>query len=211
MKVDLHLHSKYSWDSNVEIIDYIREAESKGFGAIAITDHNSTDSHRELESLKATTDIILIPGQEVSTKDGHLLVYGRMGTLPSDLPMGKTVRLAKDEGGVCVAAHPFDPLRGGKGRRVFHTGVDGAEVLNASMLIGVFNRVGRYYTSKTNLFMVGNSDSHRISEFGTAYTVIKDADDVEGVLSALKEGEPGGKRLGVARKARRFIGRKLGK
>ena len=52
MKVDLHIHSKYSWDSETEIITYIKKAEEIGFGAICVADHNSTESHEEIKKLQ---------------------------------------------------------------------------------------------------------------------------------------------------------------
>ena len=98
MKIDLHLHSKYSWDSKVEISAYIKKAEKLGFSAISITDHNDTRSHKEIEKLQEMTSVFLIPGQEVSTKDGHLLIYGAISSQKAHLPMEETIKMARKEG-----------------------------------------------------------------------------------------------------------------
>ena len=212
MKVDLHLHSEYSWDSRTKISSYIKNAEDRGFGAIAIADHNDIRSHRAIEKLQGDTEVILVPAQEVSTSDGHLLVYGWIDSLEQKRTMEDTVSLARDLGAqLTVAAHPYDLLRKGKGDRVLTTGIDGLEVLNASMLIGYFNYLGKKAVERTGLFGVGNSDSHRISEFGFAYTIIEESKNVEEVLSNLSNGEIGGKRIGVIRKSRRFMQRLLGR
>ncbi len=212
MKIDLHLHSKYSWDSTVPIESYIREAEKQGFGAIAITDHNNIDSHVEIEKLQADTKVILIPGQEVTTKDGHLLVLGWIKQVPQNLTMKESVEFAKSENkdAVCIAAHPFDRLRSGKGAKIQDAAIDGLEILNASALFGIFNWQAKRFARNRYNIQLGNSDSHRISEFGFAYTEIPDVESHEEVLRNLQKGIAKGKRIGLRRKSARFLKRKLG-
>ena len=212
VKVDLHLHSKYSWDSNVPIESYISEAERQGFGAIAITDHNNTDSHKEIEKLQAGTTVILIPGQEVTTRDGHLLVLGWVPQVPQGVPMKESVEFAKseDKGALCIAAHPFDRFRSGKGTKIQNSAIDGIEILNASTLFGVFNWQAKRFAKNRYSIQLGNSDSHRISEFGFAYTEIPEAESHEKVLENLHKGIARGKRIGLRRKTTRFLKRKLG-
>ncbi len=215
MKVDLHLHSKYSWDSLVPIEAYISLAEERNFGAISISDHNNAESHEDIKELQKTTKVILIPGQEVSTSDGHLLVYGWLPTLPMKKTMKETVELARELGGenkvICVAAHPFDRLRGGKGKVIFTADIDGMEILNASTLVGVFNWIAKRNSMKHPVFTVANSDSHRASEFGTAYSEIPDSNTIEEVLDNLKFAKVRGKKIGVIKKANRYFRRKFGK
>lgn len=211
MKVDLHLHSEFSWDSKVPIQAYIEAAESRGFGAIAITDHNDIRSHSSIKVLQQKTDILLVPGQEVSTADGHLLVYGWTERVPKGLSMKESVQFARQGGDqvICIAAHPFDILRSGKGKRIANSGIDGIEVLNASALFGVFNwRAQRFARGRVDI-KLGNSDSHRLAEFGTAYTEVPDTDNLEDLLKNLTQGISKGKRLGLRRKTFRFLKRKL--
>ena len=212
MKVDLHLHSTYSWDSNVSIRDYITRAEALKFGASSITDHNNTDIHTLISELQDTTDVVLIPGQEVSTKDGHLLVYGNIPKLEQKWSMIRTINEAKlsDTPVLCIAAHPFDLFRGGKGLDVINAGVDGFEILNASTWFNFFNRRARRAAVKhPELIYVGNSDSHKLSEFGTAYTDIEDAQSMIEVFENLKNGVVGGSIIGIKKKLIRFGGRKF--
>lgn len=211
MKIDLHLHSEYSWDSNVTISEYIQMAEKNNFGAIAISDHNSTESHSVIEQLQEKTDVILIPGQEISTKDGHLLVYGWVDTLDKDMSMAETVEQAHRSGGYCIAAHPFDPFRGGSFSKIFDTAIDGLEILNASAWLGVFNSwAERGYNKQHNsIVAVANSDSHKIEEFGAAYTLISPASSLDEVITNLKTAQVGGSRIGVKRKLKRLILRKM--
>jgi predicted metal-dependent phosphoesterase TrpH len=215
LKADLHLHSEYSWDSKVPIDNYVNLAEQRGFSAISITDHNNTESHDIIKKMQETTNVILIPGQEISTIDGHLLIYGWLPTIDRDLTMNETIELARKKGGTnsvyCVAAHPFDSFRGGKGKRVFDTDIDGIEILNASSLLGVFNSRAKKYSELMDMIKLGNSDSHRSIEFGTAWTDIPDGDTVDEILNNLINGKAMGGRIGLLRKSTRFFRRKFGK
>ncbi len=211
MKADLHLHSEHSWDSTVPIAKYIERAEQLGFGAIAITDHNSIKSHAEIRKLQQRTEVLLVPGQETSTRDGHLLVYGWTDLVPSGLSMKESVEIAKGGGDLvlCVAAHPFDFFRGGKGRKILSAEIDGVEVLNASSLLGYPNWCAKRFARGRFDIQLGNSDSHRSAEFGTAYTRLSECETVEDLLKQLSAGIAEGKRIGIIKKSTRFFRRKL--
>jgi len=213
MKFDLHLHSEFSWDSSVPVKDYLIQAEKQNFSAISITDHNSTDSHAIIDTLQSTTEVLLVPGQEVSTANGHLLVYGWVQQLPSGLSMGETIRLAKRDGGTCVAAHPFDPFRGGSFSRIFSFPIDGFEIFNASAWFSFPNFLAQrsYKRHSSSLLGVSNSDSHRIEEFGSAYSVsrLKTQLDHSTLFAHLAQSYPEGSRIGIVKKLSRLVRRKL--
>jgi len=216
LKLDLHLHSEYSWDSKVPIKDFIRLAEEKNFGAISITDHNNTTSHESIVELQNLTEVILIPGQEVTTLDGHLLVYGFIPSLDQKQTMKETVSIAKNiaretnQPVLTIAAHPFDRFRSGKGKTVITTGIDGFEVLNASTWFNRFNKIAQKESDKhKDLIFLGNSDSHRLSEFGTAYTKIKDVNTISEIFEKLQNGKVEGNIIGIRRKLIRFTSRKF--
>lgn len=75
VRVDLHVHT-YPDGEVVPAPDlgaYLTAAQSAGIGALAITDHNTARFAREAVEAAAATDLLLIPGIEVSTHYGHLL------------------------------------------------------------------------------------------------------------------------------------------
>jgi len=49
MKADLHCHSQYSYDSIAKIEEIIKEAETKGLDAVAITDHDNARAWKEIK------------------------------------------------------------------------------------------------------------------------------------------------------------------
>jgi predicted metal-dependent phosphoesterase TrpH len=72
IKLDLHVHSKYSDDAVGSPREIIKSLKKKGLQGMAFTDHNTVRGG--IEALKiAPKEFIVIPGIEISTADGHML------------------------------------------------------------------------------------------------------------------------------------------
>ncbi|MBB6218820.1 putative metal-dependent phosphoesterase TrpH [Anaerosolibacter carboniphilus] len=71
-KGDLHIHSIES-DGREQVREIIQEARDVGLDFIAITDHNTISPWQYFKRYK---DILLIPGVELSTHDGHANAIG---------------------------------------------------------------------------------------------------------------------------------------
>ncbi|MBQ7621953.1 MAG: PHP domain-containing protein, partial [Candidatus Methanomethylophilaceae archaeon] len=104
MKADLHVHSLFSPDSRAQLEDIIAVAKDRGIGCIAITDHNE---FKAFELLKDRKDIIVIPGEEVSSSVGHIIALGIDRQIPPRLSIEETVDLIHEAGGYAYAAHPY--------------------------------------------------------------------------------------------------------
>jgi len=64
--IDLHLHTDAS-DGAFSLQELVRKAEAAGLSAIAITDHDTVKSAKQIKKLKA--EIEVIPGIEISVYD----------------------------------------------------------------------------------------------------------------------------------------------
>jgi len=75
---DLHVHSIYS-DGIYSPKELVKQAENIGLGGIALTDHDTIAGNKEFLTAEVTSDIIRIPGVEISTDYGgheiHILGY----------------------------------------------------------------------------------------------------------------------------------------
>src|SRR6266446_6100266 len=130
--VDLHIHSFAGSDdvrdTNMTVESIIDAASALGIAVIAITDHNTDANIRKSldygEQYKDT--FLVIPGVEITTAHGHLLVYfapsegdrvrdllarieivGRPGSATSHTrkSMADVIIEAGTLGGICIAAH----------------------------------------------------------------------------------------------------------
>lgn len=78
---DLHIHSfgdggSYDvTDSQMTPENIIAKAIEKKLSVISITDHNKIKNSMDAVNLASGTELLVIPGIEVSTTQGHLLIY----------------------------------------------------------------------------------------------------------------------------------------
>ena len=75
---DLHTHTLHS-DGAMTVPELARFSVAQGLDYIAVTDHNTISHHAELPAVAAAHGIILVPGQEVTTRAGHANAFGEMG------------------------------------------------------------------------------------------------------------------------------------
>jgi predicted metal-dependent phosphoesterase TrpH len=93
---DLHVHTNFSKDGESSVEEILIRAEEVGLDVIAITDHDSIEGAKK--ALLYNTSVLVIPGIEVTTRQGHLLVLGVTELIPSGLDVIDTVEIARKMG-----------------------------------------------------------------------------------------------------------------
>jgi len=184
LKIDLHIHTTYS-DGNGTIDDMLSRARKKRLDGIAITDHDIMAG--AFEACRKAKNLIVIPGCEVCTKDGHILALGIEKTLPTRLDYEEAIERIRELNGIAVLAHPFTGrLRLSKWTR--HK-PDAIETVNA--LYPFFNyqtRKSRRLAHTLNLPEVGGSDAHNPINVGDAYTIVEsNGKEVEDILEGIRK------------------------
>ena len=106
MKIDTHIHSKYSKDSITPLEDIIKYSQKIGLKAIAITDHDEIEGTWQIKKLEHE-GLLLIPGEEVSSSEGHIIALGITDYIkPLQTPQ-ETIDQIHDNAGIAIAAHPY--------------------------------------------------------------------------------------------------------
>lgn len=84
--VDFHVHTPGSEDAKDEHYgsadDIVKAAMDAGLDAIAVTDHNTAAWCGLIADAATGTPLIVLPGVEISTTEGHLLAIWEQGTNP---------------------------------------------------------------------------------------------------------------------------------
>ncbi|MBM5804724.1 MAG: PHP domain-containing protein [Candidatus Verstraetearchaeota archaeon] len=191
LKIDLHVHTDASNDGVSTIYEIIRSAKSKGLDGVAITDHDVPMTDEEAIKISKETDFLVIPGVEISTASGHLVVLRPRRAFPTNPQFLETVKNAVSDGSVVIIPHPTDPLSHGVGEEAVRSVLSFSlplEVMNASTLRR-HNRSAIELAELLALPKVGGSDAHVDTAVGDAYTIVDaGARSVEAVLEALKSG-----------------------
>jgi hypothetical protein len=183
LKIDLHVHTCYSRDSSITLKDVVAFARKRGLDGVAITDHNTVEGAQKLK----TPNIIVVPGIEVSTLNGHLLGLNVTVPIPAKLGIEETICRIHEAGGIAVAPHPTAFYKSPPSRKV--TSYDAVEVMNASSIpFSIMTHYSRKFAERLGLPETGGSDSHYAPEIGAAYTVVDSGPDVDEIVSAIKKG-----------------------
>jgi hypothetical protein len=197
-KIDLHCHSHFSLDGVSHPLRMVERAHEVGLNGFVLTDH---DTQRGVEYFrrkgliredgKAHEGLLIIPGQEVSTYEGHVLAIGvKLDPMPG-VRCAELLQQVHAAGGICIAAHPFDPARRGVGRKVLNEiPFDGVEVFNAASWFPGLNPKAYHYAKVRGQLMTAGSDSHHPASLGRSHQIVDAAElSVSAVLDALKSGQ----------------------
>jgi hypothetical protein len=114
---DLHLHTVHS-DGRHEPDDLVTAARSAGLDFIVSTDHNTSSANR-VWSARPADGLLVIAGEEVTTRHGHWLAIGLPPSgwidwryAPRDGVFTRCAAQVRAAGGIVVVAHPAVPLPG---------------------------------------------------------------------------------------------------
>ncbi|MEM3577941.1 MAG: PHP domain-containing protein [Candidatus Bathyarchaeia archaeon] len=184
---DLHVHTNYSFDASIHPRTIVEKLYAHPFiKAIAITDHNTVDGyHKVRESARAYRDILIIPGVEIATAEGDLIVLGVEEFLPKPWTVMEVIDFARQNGGLVVVAHPYRAY--GLGDSAKRYPVDAIEVLNGASSPNL-NKLAENLAKTMGLPGVAGSDAHSVEELWTAYTEVQATLDVDEILKAIKSG-----------------------
>lgn len=179
-KADLHLHTTAS-DGEASPAEVLAEAARRQLAVVAITDHDTIAGALEARRIADAYGVEVIVGEEVSTREGHLLVLFLERELPPGRPLAETAAAAREQGALVIAPHPFGYLvpsigragplgLGGYASPGWVDLVDAVEVFNAGLWSDGNNRRAARFAAGRGLPVVGGSDSHHIPTVGAGYT-----------------------------------------
>src|SRR6266566_912631 len=199
------MHSTYSDGSASiqEILDHVQK--NTALDVIAITDHDVIEGSLRARDLwlQGGYGFDFIVGEEVSTKEGHLLGLFIEKRVPAGLGMERSIDLIHEQGGLAVIAHPLHRLfRHSCQREVMDrihessdVWLDGIETWNASFC-GIYanQHAMRVNREVYGLPELGNSDAHTVHSIGCGVTWFEGS-NAQDVRAAIEHGlsAPGGK------------------
>lgn len=189
VRIDLHVHSLHSPDSRLALDAIAAQLPFVGLRGFAITDHNSVAGHRELPSLRERfPTALVVPGVEVSTREGHLLVYGVTEAPAPHRPLYETLDWVRSRNGIGVLAHPFRLVHG-VGKTVARGAkVDALETVNGHSSV-IANARSELVAAERHVGATGGSDVHELADLGRAFTeFVPEIDSVDAILDAMRHG-----------------------
>lgn len=182
---DLHMHNAHSDGSCLSqsgkkvpcpLYKTVEAAASRGLDFIAITDHNTISQYNDMRELQPYFDhLLLIPGREITTFEGHANVFGTTAfidfrlTSPHVPNINRMLNQVQDQHGLFSINHPGSPTGAscmGCGWSVPDTDfsrVTAIEAINGGSLDGPYSGIP-FWQDKLDkgfhLTGIGGSDNH---------------------------------------------------
>jgi hypothetical protein len=186
LKIDLHVHTCHSTDAGTTPKEVVAYSKKRGLDGVAVTDHDTLKGALKLTNQE---ELLVIPGIEVTTSDGHVLALNVREKVLPKLTLSETIRRIHELGGIAVAAHP-KTIFGGIGQQITSSlGFDAIEVINSLAFPFFFSTyMSRKVALRLNLPQIAGSDAHYPSEIGFAYTIVDADPEVDEIMRAIRRG-----------------------
>lgn len=159
--IDLHIHSKYSFDSLLSPRTILKVAKKKGLTGIAVTDHNTIRGGLEVKKINKDRDFTVIVGSEVQTEIGDIIGLYLNDEIKSRVLI-EVITEIKSQGGIVVLPHPY---RGHKLNQYIIEHSDAIEVFNGRSTTKE-NTKALELAKRYNKPFTAGSDAHFASEIG---------------------------------------------
>ena len=203
MLIDLHNHTFPKSDDSLLgvdiLIDLCRQAN---IDAVCLTEHDTFWPSEEARRLSKRHGLLVLPGSEINTDNGHVLVFGLREYVFGMHKIDFLAQCVSKVGGAMVAAHPY--------RRRLLKDMDQSLIdyrLNEAKCDPLFdicdaiegvngrgtneeNAFSAQLAKATGLPMTGGSDAHNLNDIGKACTFFEhDVHQLEDLIQGLKGGK----------------------
>ena len=167
--LDLHIHSSRSPDGRMGVEEITQIARERGLSAVAICDHD-----QPYTGPAQCNGVLLIPGVEVSTTQGHLLGLFVEGVSGSRDLVSSAAEI-REKGGLAVLAHPFQHRREMEPLLPLVPSLDGVEVWNsrANRKNPRANQMAADFAQAQGLRPFAGSDAHLPQEIGNGRILVE--------------------------------------
>jgi len=202
LKADLHIHTRYSMDCQMELDKIIKRCVKLGLTCIAIADHGTAEGALELQKIAPFKVIV---AEEILTTEGEIMGMFLKETIKSEpkarITPQEAVKRIREQGAIINLQHPFETVRGSALKDTVIEELAGdfdmVEVLNSRSPLPANTDKAKAFAAAHHLPGGAGSDAHSYFEIGNAYIEIPDFNTSAEFLKAVAQGHIYGKRSGV--------------
>jgi len=187
----------------MSVDELIEGSKSRGLDGICLTDHDNFWTDEQVRELSSKHDFLVIPGCEINTEAGHVLVFG-LTQYEFGMHKPEFLQASVDQAeGVMIAAHPYrrrfleepavrpgireEMLERASGDEFFRM-CQGIEALNGRGL-AVQNQFSLDLGGRLSINMTAGSDAHKVEQIGTVATEFqRPVSCLEDLIRELREG-----------------------
>jgi len=185
VRIDLHLHSRYSHDSDTSLEALVERCRECGLDRIALTDHNTVEGALKLAAMAPELTIV---GEEAKTREGEVIGLFIKRRIPPYLRPEEAMDLVHEMGGLTYLPHPLDRNRSHfTPDRIVELAphVDIIETYNPWCDPAANQAAARLAEDLDKVAATG-SDSHSADELGRSWMEIEEYSDTQDFLEKLR-------------------------
>ena len=176
MKIELHVHTRFSKDSLLFLWALYLKCFLEGIDCIAITDHNTISGAERFKKFceKRGNKIFVIVGEEISTDAGEVIGLYLTENIRSNMSPKETICEIRRQGGIVYVPHPYDLKRKKTVleewcMREYSELIDCAEVHNGRNVSCEYDKEQEKIVQKYGFVPIIGSDAHTYMELGRNY------------------------------------------
>lgn len=176
MRLETHVHTKYSHDSLLCFWLIYARCLMKKINIIAVTEHNNIDGAIAFRNYceKRGNKIKVIVGEEIMTDKGEIIGLYLNVSVPAGMSVEETIRAIHSQDGIVYVPHPYDEKRA---KTVldeteiakYRQQIDCIECHNGRNISSNYDIKQTDIAKKYDLPMVIGSDAHTFFEIGRNY------------------------------------------
>jgi predicted metal-dependent phosphoesterase TrpH len=185
VRIDLHLHSRYSHDGRSTLEELIQRCVECGLDRIALTDHNTVEGALALAEIAPDLAIV---GEEAKTREGEVIGLFITRRLPPYMRAEDVMDMIHEMGGLTYVPHPLDRHRSNfSAERIAELAgrIDIIETYNA-WCEPAENQAAARLAKELEKVSATGSDAHAASELGRSWMEIEDYTTPQDFLEKLR-------------------------
>ncbi|GAC1578460.1 MAG: hypothetical protein NVS3B24_10890 [Candidatus Dormibacteria bacterium] len=176
---DLHMHTTCS-DGFSTPERLARHLLGLSLDVVSVTDHDTIEGSLRVRAALEGAGPEVVVGEEVSSNQGHILGLYLQSRVRPGMTAAATVDAIHEQGGLAVAAHPYQfPWAAGRsivlgvGKLAWELPFDAVEVVNGAPAMEPVNLRARRHAARGDRPSMGGSDAHVIRGVGHVHTVFE--------------------------------------
>lgn len=179
MRVEFHVHTRYSKDSILNGLLILFMCKIKKIGCIAITDHNEIKGAIKYKKYLENHGIQVIVGEEIFTSGGEIVGLFLKEKIDPNLSPKDTIDEIISQNGLVYIPHPYDEKRNKSVLKEcyikeFVNQIDFIEIHNGRNIDDKYDIKQSEMSKKYNILPIVGSDAHIFWELGRNYLVVND-------------------------------------